>query len=215
MDAIIVMAGKGTRLNAGINKVLLDLNGKPIFMHSVELLKKFADRVILVINPADEAIIKEYITKDVLITYGGKERYLSVLNGMKLALSDKVIIHDAARANVNPTALAELIEYSNDYDALMLTQTEKNTSYLLEDNCLVPLDRAKMVLAATPQIVDRKLYMEASIKALETKYLPTDDISLLLRFNPKLKVKCVNDEGNFKITTASDLELARMVKKDA
>ena len=214
MDAVIVMAGKGTRLNAGMNKVLLDLNGKPVFKYSLDLFKKYADNIILVINPDDESFILPYLDDKVEITYGGSERYFSVLNGLKLTRSDKVLIHDAARPNVNPLALEKLIAFSNDYDALMLTQSEKNTTYILSDEKIQSLNREKIILASTPQIVNRNLYLKAVNKAIEDDFKPTDDISLMLNYDPKLEVKCIYDENNFKITTKLELELARMVIKN-
>ena len=214
MDAIILLAGKGTRLNAPINKVLLDLNGKPVFKYSLDLLKKLVDNIILVISPQDEALIAPYLDESIKIAYGGPERYLSVYNGVLASNSNKVLIHDGARPNVNLEKLQELLSYSNDYDALMLAYEEKNTIYELNGEKLIPLERNKIVLAATPQIVDRGLYLKAVEKAKKDLFRPTDDISLLLNLDPNLKVKYVMDEGNLKITNPIDLSLAKMVVKN-
>lgn len=56
--AIVLAAGKGKRLNCtNVNKVMLNLNGKPMLSHSVELLKKInISPIILVIGHAKESI---------------------------------------------------------------------------------------------------------------------------------------------------------------
>jgi 2-C-methyl-D-erythritol 4-phosphate cytidylyltransferase/2-C-methyl-D-erythritol 4-phosphate cytidylyltransferase/2-C-methyl-D-erythritol 2,4-cyclodiphosphate synthase len=58
VSVILVMAGIGSRMNLNVNKILLPLNDKPVFMHS---LLKFVNRgyeIVCVINPNDEDNIK-------------------------------------------------------------------------------------------------------------------------------------------------------------
>ena len=45
ISVVIVCAGKGTRMNVNTNKILLPLEGKPIFMHSVDKFKKYTNDI--------------------------------------------------------------------------------------------------------------------------------------------------------------------------
>ena len=55
------MAGTGSRMKLSQNKILLDLNQKPVFMHSYEKFKKFGLEIVCVINPNDESMGKKTI----------------------------------------------------------------------------------------------------------------------------------------------------------
>ena len=80
ISAIVVAAGKGTRMNAEINKQFIDLEGKAIVLRTIEKLVKdyLIDEVVVVIVKEEEAIYNEkfkpYIGTDkkVKLAYGGK-----------------------------------------------------------------------------------------------------------------------------------------------
>ena len=138
------------------------------------------------------------------ITYGGDERYLSVLNGLKLAKTKQVMIHDGARPFVDLKALEELLTLKEN-EIGMLYGNVKETIYL-KDNKLELLNRASLIAAKTPQIIIKDLYQEAYKKAMLDKYEPTDDISLILKYYNDINVKLVLDDRNVKITVKDDLK---------
>lgn len=215
MDAIIVMAGSGRRLNAGINKVFLDLAGEPIFAHSLRKLAPFVDRIVLVVKEEEAKLVEPYLNEQVVLAYGGSERYLSVINGLAKTKSDYVLIHDGARPFLDAKKLADLIDKAPSYEAAMLYKKEVNTAYYLAAGQLQGLNREQIILASTPQIVKKDLYLAALAKAKTDGLRPTDDFSLLLNYKPDLAYYLVEDQDNFKITTALDYELAKLVMKNA
>lgn len=207
MDAVIVMAGKGTRLNAGINKVFLPLENRPLFTYSLAKLKKICEHIVLVINPLEEELVRPYLDEQVSVAYGSDMRYKSVYEGIKKTNSDYVLIHDGARP-----FFKELSIETYDFDCLMYVGSVKDTIY---NQALELVDRSTLVAAKTPQIVNKKLYLEALELARKDNFVPTDEISLLLRYHKDLKVKQIMDEENFKVTTKLDYELAKVVIKNA
>lgn len=215
MDAIIVMAGKGSRVGANINKVFLKIEDEPIFSYSLKLLENLVDKIVLVIRKEDEHYILPYLNEKIEFVYGGNERYLSVYNGLIRTSSDYVLIHDGARPFVNIDSLKKLINEAFNYDASMLMKYETSTTYYEKNGKLELLDRKNIILASTPQIVNRKLYQAAVELAKKDGFIPTDDFSLLLHLKGDLKYNLIEDNSNFKITTALDYELARLVKKNA
>ena len=111
VSVVIVCGGKSTRFHGSVNKILLPLGGKPIFMHSVDKFLKFSDDVIVVANINDLVNVKQHYTNVVL---GGKTRQASVLAGVKQARYDKVIIHDGARPFVSEEEILALINTDSD-----------------------------------------------------------------------------------------------------
>ena len=64
-DCVIVMAGKGERLELGYNKALLNIGGMELFMHSVKTFSEIDEcqKIILVVNINDAGIVKDIIKK--------------------------------------------------------------------------------------------------------------------------------------------------------
>lgn len=205
MDLVLLMGGNSSRLNIGQNKVLLSYQNMPLFKYIILKLKPYVDDIILVIRKSDEAFVKDNLKGfQYKITYGGDERYLSVLNGLKLAKTKQVMIHDGARPFVDLKALEELLTLTEN-EIGMLYGNVKETIYL-KDNKLELLNRSSLIAAKTPQIIIKDLYQEAYKKAMLDKYEPTDDISLILKYYNDINVKLVLDDKNVKITVKDDLK---------
>ena len=88
---VIVAAGTGSRMNMGINKQFIKLEGKEIIAYTIEKFynnSNIEDIVVVVKEDESEFFKKEildkYNFKNVKIAYGGKERQDSVYNGLKL-----------------------------------------------------------------------------------------------------------------------------------
>ncbi len=205
MDLVLLMGGNSSRLNIGQNKVLLSYQNMPLFKYIILKLKPYVDDIILVIRKSDEAFVKDNLKGfQYKITYGGKERYLSVLNGLKLAKTKQVMIHDGARPFVDLKALEELLTLKEN-EIGMLYGNVKETIYL-KDNKLKLLNRSSLIAAKTPQIIIKDFYEEAYKKSILDKYEPTDDISLILKYYNDINVKLVLDDKNVKITVKDDLK---------
>lgn len=116
--AVLLAAGAGRRVGAGVNKVLLPLDGVPLIAHSVRTVLQVegVHRVVLVVHPAErasvaEAVVPELGTHDVWLVDGGAERHHSEWAALRVLAEDieadeldVVALHDAAR----PLATAAL-----------------------------------------------------------------------------------------------------------
>lgn len=117
---VILAAGSGSRVGAEVNKVLLDLGGRPVITHSVMTALTVPDvaAIVLVARPGEEGAVAEAVTpiigdREVLLVRGGEERQdseraaLEVLRPMvESGEIDVIAIHDGAR----PFAPAELYQ---------------------------------------------------------------------------------------------------------
>ena len=89
--AIVLAAGTGSRMNSDIPKQYMKLGGYPILYYSLKAFEESdVESVILVCGELDIAycrreIVERYgFRKVCAVVAGGKERYLSVYEGLKV-----------------------------------------------------------------------------------------------------------------------------------
>ncbi len=88
ISAIILAAGKGSRMKEEVNKVTLPLNGKPLISYAVNLLRKMEIRpIIVVIGHAKESV--RNALKDVDVIFVEQKEQLGTGHAVKSAL-DKI-----------------------------------------------------------------------------------------------------------------------------
>ena len=113
--AVILAAGSGRRMNTPVAKQFLDLMGIPVFLHSVRLFDKIADKIVLVTSPdaveyCQNLLEKEELCAEVIVIAGKSERFLSSMEGVRAASDcDLIMIHDAARACVDMEVIERYI----------------------------------------------------------------------------------------------------------
>ena len=119
---VVLAAGSATRFGHTTNKVWLPLSGRRIISRSLtNAAKNFKNaRIILVINPDDEALAQEVIKREMAglkieVVYGGITRHESEHNALiHLAPAinsgevEVVLIHDGARPLATPLFLLRL-----------------------------------------------------------------------------------------------------------
>lgn len=201
ISAIVVCGGSGTRFDENKNKVLFDINNKPIYQYSVDLLLKKCDEVIIVCKKEEEHL---FLYKDCIIVYGGKERYLSVLNGLNKAKHDKVLIHDGARPFLQEEDLDKLIDKLAFVDAAFLAIKPKNTIKTVN---LETLDRSSLIEALTPQGGEKELFIKGINKCIQDNFIPTDDICAIERLGNKNIEVIFSSSKNIKVTTKEDYNM--------
>lgn len=221
VSVIFPAAGKGRRMNLGMNKVFMDLSGMPIL---VRTLLKFSaceavDQLVVVVAPAEaefvEGILKRTAgLKDYLVVAGGSERQYSVWNGIKAIKNasddDIILVHDAARPLIGSQVILDIIRVAREKGAAIAAVPAKNTIKLRSERNYVldTLDRSKLWEAQTPQGFRRNILVTANKLAQKHGFLGTDDASLVERTgHPVYIVK--SDYRNIKITTPEDIVIAR------
>lgn len=214
---IIPAAGKGKRMNQKISKQYIELNNKPILVHTLEVFEKCSaiDDIILVVGKGEieynkEEVIKKYNFNKVLhVLEGGVERQDSVYEGIKKVPSDTdvVLVHDAARPFVQTKHIEKTIESAIIHEACVLGVRTKDTIKKVDDNSYVEdtPNREYLWLVQTPQVFKKDLIVKVYNEAMLDGYKATDD-SMLVEKYAGIKVKMVEgDYANIKITTEEDL----------
>lgn len=212
ISVILLMAGKGRRMNYKENKILMEIDNKPLFMYPLNTFFSLGVEVICVISKDDEDKIVPLLPKGVKYTYGGVERGDSVYNGLKLSTGDYVLIHDAARALISKECINKIISNIDNNKAILTYLSVKDTIKEKKDDKLITLNREALVAAATPQCASREILLNAYEKAKSDNLHFTDDIALIEKYYPNIKIDLIEaNPEDFKITTQLDYQLAKLL----
>ena len=154
INAILLMAGNGTRTKLLYNKALYEINKIPLFMYSLLKFKRIKeiDKIYLVVNECDYNQVLDILksnNEDVILVKGGKTRSESVKHAlMKIDNSHDIIIHDAARPLTNINDIVNLINTTNALGTLYhhAVDTVKEVS-----KKVTTLNRDELYMISTPQ----------------------------------------------------------------
>ena len=93
--AILVAAGKGTRMGAGVDKLFLEVAGRPVVAHTWQQFDgaNCIGEIILVVRDGmeknfSELAAKFHFQKPFRVVVGGAERQDSVWNGLEALVGD-------------------------------------------------------------------------------------------------------------------------------
>lgn len=218
--AILLAAGKGSRMKTDLPKQFLEIDGKMIFKHSLDVFERSSaiDEVVVVTDKDHVSFVedetKEY-SKVKAVIEGGAERYLSVIRGLLYIEEnlncDIVMIHDAARPYIDEEMLVRLMEDTKKYDACIAAVPVKDTIKVADKDGFIKEtpERASLYLAQTPQSFKFSLVLDA-YKKLVSKYLNeakvTDDAQVVeMMTGSKVKLT-LGSYSNNKITVPEDLK---------
>jgi len=223
ISAIIPAAGLGRRMG-NIKKPYMELAGKPILAHTLEIFQrcKSVNNILVVTAKGDEEhcavdVIESYSMDKVTdIVVGGNTRQESVFNALQKLPSntDIVVIHDAVRPFFTEAMIIESIEQADKYGSAVVAVPVKDTIKEADKDGIVQktLDRQKLWAIQTPQTFKYNLISQAYLKAKENGTQATDDASLIEQMGLKVKLIMGNYE-NIKITTPEDLIIAEAILK--
>jgi 2-C-methyl-D-erythritol 4-phosphate cytidylyltransferase len=222
VSAVIVAAGKGTRMNIDKNKMYVEVYDKPILARTVQVFQDsgFIDEIILVVNSQELVMCKQNIVdyydldKVKTLVCGGSERQYSVYNGIREVNKDCdiLLIHDGARPFVSEENIMDSIDAAVEFGAATIAVPVKDTIKVADTECFAreTLDRSTLWSIQTPQAFKYNLIADAHMKAFEEGFLGTDDAVLVERLGYKMKL-VMGSYNNIKITTKEDLAIARSI----
>ncbi|MFZ1072164.1 MAG: 2-C-methyl-D-erythritol 4-phosphate cytidylyltransferase [Verrucomicrobiia bacterium] len=184
--AIIVAAGKGSRMGPEVDKLFLEVAGRPVVAHTWQRFNDASciDELVLVVRkgmqPAFEELAAKFkFQKPFRIVEGGAERQDSVWNGLEAlsAAAEIVAIHDAARPCTNEELIAATIKRAGETGAAVAAQPVTDTIKESADGRFVKrtLDRSRLWSVQTPQTFRVEVIRRALTEARRRKRVFTDD----------------------------------------
>ncbi|NLB18783.1 MAG: 2-C-methyl-D-erythritol 2,4-cyclodiphosphate synthase [Syntrophomonadaceae bacterium] len=207
-------------MQTSVNKIFLELAGRPIIMHSLDVfagLEAIAE-IVIVAHPEELELMKTKINdnfrcrKPIKVVSGGAERQHSVQAGLE-ALDDRlsyVAVHDAARPLVSASLVQRVIQAARDFSAACPGVLSKDTLKEVDEkgNVCHTLDRSRIYQIQTPQVFRLNMLKDAYVQASIEGFLGTDDAVLFEKYCGPVQV-VHGEEQNLKITTREDMVTAR------
>ncbi len=218
MEAILLAAGKGTRMEIDTPKQFFRIKGKPLFIYSLEKFNKCKniERIYITCNmdfiKDYEFYLKEYNIKNAICIIGGKTRQESVKIALGKIKSDNVLIHEAARPLIGLDFLDEVINGFKNCDAVIPTIPIKFTVAVGSNYMEAELDRSRLHNVQLPQVFNKDILLKSHLRAIDDNYYATEDGMLVFHYGGKVKF-IPGRESNIKVTTPLDVELVEKLLK--
>ncbi len=217
--AVIVAAGRGTRMGLDRNKVLYPVCGKPIIVHTVRAFAASGlidGGIVVVTGEEDMEEMRAMMAReglDVTFAPGGRDRQESVYHGIQAcpAHADVIAIHDGARPLVTREVIARTIDSAKAHGSGVAAVALKDTVKRVDADGIVVETPARDMLRAvqTPQTFDAALIRQAH-EACKDGERATDDAMLAERMGHRVRL-VQGDVENIKLTTPEDMLLAGQV----
>ena len=217
VTAIIAAGGAGRRLGADVPKQLLEIGGRPILQRSIDAFRAHpqVSDVIVALPDALAASPPAWLDS-VRIVRGGETRQASVANAFDVVAAgcEIVLVHDAARPFVSPDVISRTIDGAHRHGAAIAaipvhdTVKRAASGDVSAPRIVETLPRDVIFLAQTPQAFRRDVLAKAVVVG-RSGIAATDEAALAERAGYPVHI-VAGDVANVKITTAADLESARV-----
>lgn len=214
--AVVPAAGHGSRFGGGVPKQYLEVAGEPLLAHTLRALLAHAGvaGAVVVLAPGDPRWPgwSALEGKPVLACVGGETRADSVLAGLdalpgSVRADDFVLVHDAARPNLHPDDLGQLLERGRaDPVGAILAAPVRDTLKRAGDEGGIDRTepRERLWRALTPQLF-RRLQLARAMQAARDAGVAVTDESMAMERKGARPLLIEGREDNIKITTPSDL----------
>lgn len=212
---LVLAAGKGTRVGAERNKMLLPVAGRTLLEHTLDRVVRAdcLDYLLVAAAPADYELVMELVAAlptDLprAVCRGGATRQESVQVALAAlpAETSAVCIHDGARPYIEPAEIERVMAALAEHEGALLARPATDTVKIhTAAGELYTQPREAVWLAETPQAFRLETLREMYAAPAETIAGATDDSALLERIG-RTPALVAAAEPNGKITTRADLQ---------
>ena len=224
--AVIFAGGVGKRMgNSDLPKQFIEISGKPIIIHTLEIFEKNKNIDGIIISSVKEWIeylenlIKKYnITKVKDIVPGGETGQMSIFNGIKRAYEvypkdSIVLIHDGVRPFIDNDLIDKNIENAKKHGSAISSVFATETFVLIDENnniLNIPERKSSLIAKAPQTYILEEIYNVHLLAQKDGIFNSIDSCTLMNYYNKKLSV-VMTDYDNIKITTPKDIFLAESI----
>lgn len=210
---LIVAGGSGTRMKTEIPKQFLELCGKPILMHSIQVFYDFdPESELILVLPSNQLefwaglCLKHKFSLPHQIVSGGETRFHSVWNGLAQIKGDGIVfIHDGVRPLVNLQTIERCFETAQRLgNAIPVLPVDESLRKVNGDQNR-SVDRSLYFSVQTPQTFRSEQIRQAYLQEFDPAF--TDDASVAEKAGFSIAMVDGNLE-NTKITNPIDLLVA-------
>lgn len=220
-SVVVVAAGSSSRM--GEDKILLDLGGEPVLIHTLRAFQNAPEVDEIVVVTREELVAevagmcREFsLTKVGKVIRGGASRTHSARLGTLEAdrNAQLIAIHDGARPFVTVAVISAAIQKAAQTGAAAPAVPVKDTIKEAAGGLVErTLDRSRLYAIQTPQVFEASLIRAALQKALDDGVSLTDDCAAVERLGMRVSLT-PGDERNIKLTTPADLLWAQAILEE-
>jgi len=222
--AVIVAAGKGTRMGPDVDKLFLEVAGRPVVAHTWQRFNDAAciDEIILVVRDGMQPAFAELaqqcgFKKPHRFAVGGKERQDSVWNGLQaLAASSEIVaIQDGARPCTSEALIEATIAAARETGAAVAAMPVTDTIKESSDGRFAERtpDRSKLWAVQTPQTFRVEVIRRALAEVRQRGLLVTDDTAACELIGQSVRL-VTGKVPNPKVTVPADLAYIELLLKE-
>lgn len=217
--ALIVAGGKGTRIKSALPKQFIEINGKPILLHTLEAFYRYSEKIsVVLVLPEDdfglwEKICKKFnFNKPLLLQKGGETRFQSVRNGLDQMTGEGLVaIHDGVRPLISEDIIGASFRLAAIHQCAVAAVRLKESIRMTDQDNTKAVDRSRFRMIQTPQTFNLQLIKKAYLMKEDPSL--TDDASVAERAGHLISLFEGSYE-NIKVTTAEDLVIAESLIKN-
>ncbi len=222
-SVIVPAAGKSERFGGSEKKTFAKLDGRPIFLRTLEHFIRRDDvcQTILVVAPEDVDTMRSTYGPNlgllgVKLVEGGAQRFDSVRAALEVVAEDAdfVAIHDAARPCITSDMIDKVFSEAAKTGAAILAVPITDTIKKAGPSMVVDqtVSREGLFEAQTPQVFRKDILLDAYNRLDTSGQDVTDDAQLVeLTGHPIALVQ--SDRTSLKVTTKADIALANAICK--
>ena len=211
--AVIVAGGSGSRMGSEIPKQFLELCGKPVLMHTMQVFYDFDPEctLILVLPVMQQSFWHELCQKHRFtlahqMVPGGETRFQSVKNGLACIDGDGVVfVHDGVRPLVSRETLEKCLKTALKNGNAIPVLPVNESLRKMEGVNNIAVDRSLYFSVQTPQTFRSEQILKAYDCLFDSSF--TDDASVAEKAGFTITMVEGNRE-NIKITTPVDMIIA-------
>jgi 2-C-methyl-D-erythritol 4-phosphate cytidylyltransferase len=211
--AIIVAGGSGSRMESGIPKQFLQLNGRPVLMHTIDVFysSSLVPEIIVVLSTDFHSYWEKLcLEHDFIIPHqvvnGGEHRYHSVKNGLAQVKGPAMVaIHDAVRPCVNLDVIDSAFRQAELLGNAVTAVKSRDSVRQKTETGSLSLNREDIYLVQTPQVFSSEILNKAYEQEYRIDF--TDDSSVVEMSGVTIRL-IDGDPRNLKITYPEDILVA-------
>ena len=223
--ALIFAGGSGARMGSGIPKQFIEINGKPIIIHTLENFEDHPEIHAIYIackkdyvNKLEKLVQRHLIEKVKKVIEGGNTALESAYKAIKAAEidyshDDIVLIHDGVRPYITSDLISDNIASVKKNGNSVTCTPMFETPIISKDGLCIDevMERDKFFTAQAPQsfYLGDILKAHEEIRKTNLNYDGIVDACTLVRATGKEVAIVQGNRGNIKITTPEDLYLFR------
>ena len=216
--AILVAGGSGQRMKSPVPKQFMELNQKPVLMHTIEKFYSAASSIhIVVVLPKSHHSVwatlcqKHQFSIPHQICEGGPSRFQSVRNGLELCVEDSIIaVHDGVRPLIHPDLILNLYCEAEANSAVIPVCPILESIRKVDEKVSKALDRSQYYSVQTPQCFSSDMLKIAYQQTEQSTF--TDDASVVEALGKGVHL-IKGDRMNIKLTTPEDFVFAEALLK--